>query len=61
MAGEALSVHLALMLKDGDKLPEPLSMGKARDLDIAGAKEGGYEYNQDTVYQVIVADFKARR
>ena len=60
MAGEALSAHLALMVKSGEKLPMEMSVNDTKALDMALAKEGRYQYNSDTIYQVVVVNIDSR-
>ena len=60
MAQEALQLHLATMVEDGDALPVPSTIAQAQEKDALEAREEGYTAPDGTLYQFVVADAKKK-
>ena len=54
MAEEVLRFHVGAMLDDGDKLPEPSTPAQAREKDLQFARDNGFEFAPDTLWQYVV-------
>ena len=56
MGKEALTLHLNSMLEDGDPIPAPSNLERARDKDAQEARQEGYLMPEGVLYQFITAD-----
>jgi len=58
MAQEALALHLGSMLEDGDPIPEPSTLDRARAKDEQMGREEGFAHPDGTMHQFVLADVR---